>query len=785
MIQLFYLTLILFTINLIPVSTGQVYSYKEDPFKQLHELLPSPNSNRLASGAPGPNYWQQRADYHIKVILDDENQRLIGSETINYQNNSPHTLNYLWVQLDQNRFDPNSEELLIQEAPGLDGMSFNRLKSQLYRQSFKGGHQIKKVTDSKGEKIKFSIIGTMMRIDLKKSLTPKSNYVFNIDWEYNIIDADLNRARGGYEYFKEDKNYIYEIAQWFPRMAAYTDYTGWQNKQFLGSGEFTLEFGNYKVEITAPEDHIVAATGELQNTNSVMSDTQLDRWNKAKKNGDITFIVTPEEAKQNQSKKTKPTKTKTWIFKADNVRDFAWASSRKFIWDAKYHEFTKGKKAWAMSFYPIEAEPLWSKYSTESVAHTLDVFSKFTFDYPYPVAISVNGPVFGMEYPMICFNGPRPEKDGTYSESTKNALIGVVIHEVGHNWFPMIVNSDERQWTWMDEGINTFLQFLAQAEWQQKWSSGRGKPKSITGYMSSSKQRPIMTNSESIHQFGSNAYSKPAAALNVLRETVMGREVFDYAFKEYSRRWMFKRPEPADFFRTMEDASGKDLDWFWRGWFYTTYNVDVGIKSLKLYEIDTKNPDIEKPIQKTKRDELNAKDLIDIRNKSLPKAVDKNKKLLDFYNKYDPLDVTDADRREYNKWIKELDSEELKLLSLRKKFYVIELENVGGLVSPVILEIDYKNAKSETIRIPAEIWRKNNDNVRKMIISDKEIVQIEVDPLLETADTDRYNNFWPPKTIESRFQLQKRKKSKNPMQKAKEEKQRVEKENQKTPNSGE
>ena len=785
MIQLFYLTLILFTINLIPVSTGQVYSYKEDPFKQLHELLPSPNSNRLASGAPGPNYWQQRADYHIKVILDDKNQRLIGSETINYQNNSPHTLNYLWVQLDQNRFDPNSEELLIQEAPGLDGMSFNRLKSQLYRQSFKGGHQIKKVTNSKGEKIRFSIIGTMMRIDLKKSLTPKSNYVFNIDWEYNIIDADLNRARGGYEYFKEDKNYIYEIAQWFPRMAAYTDYTGWQNKQFLGSGEFTLEFGNYKVEVTAPEDHIVAATGELQNTNSVMSDTQLDRWNKAKKNGDITFIVTPEEAKQNQSKKTKPTKTKTWIFKADNVRDFAWASSRKFIWDAKYHEFTKGKKAWAMSFYPIEAEPLWSKYSTESVAHTLDVFSKFTFDYPYPVAISVNGPVFGMEYPMICFNGPRPEKDGTYSESTKNALIGVVIHEVGHNWFPMIVNSDERQWTWMDEGINTFLQFLAQAEWQQKWSSGRGKPKSITGYMSSSKQRPIMTNSESIHQFGSNAYSKPAAALNVLRETVMGREVFDYAFKEYSRRWMFKRPEPADFFRTMEDASGKDLDWFWRGWFYTTYNVDVGIKSLKLYEIDTKNPDIEKPIQKTKRDELNAKDLIDIRNKSLPKAVDKNKNLLDFYNKYDPLDVTDADRREYNKWIKELDSEELKLLSLRKKFYVIELENVGGLVSPVILEIDYKNAKSETIRIPAEIWRKNNDNVRKMIISDKEIVQIEVDPLLETADTDRYNNFWPPKTIESRFQLQKRKKSKNPMQKAKEEKQRVEKENQKTPNSGE
>ena len=781
----FQLTIILIFINLISVTNGQIYSYKEDPFKQLQELLPSPNDNRLASGAPGPGYWQQKADYHIKVTLDDEKQRLIGSETIDYRNNSPHQLNYLWVQLDQNRFDPNSEELLIQEAPGLEGISFNRLRSQLYRRSFKGGHQIKKVTDKKGNEIKYNIIGTMMRIDLENPIPPKSNYVFNIDWEYNIIDADLNRARGGYEYFKEDKNYIYEIAQWFPRMAAYTDYTGWQNKQFLGSGEFTLEFGNYKVEITAPNDHIVAATGELQNAKAVMSDTQIKRWNEAKKSGEITFIVTPEEAKKNQSKKTKSTKSKTWVFEADNVRDFAWASSRKFIWDAKYHEFSKNKKAWAMSFYPNEAEPLWSKYSTESVAHTLDVFSKFTFDYPYPVAISVNGPVFGMEYPMICFNGPRPEKDGTYSESTKNALIGVVIHEVGHNWFPMIVNSDERQWTWMDEGLTTFLQFLAQAEWQQKWSSGRGKPKSITSYMASSKQRPIMTNSESIHQFGSNAYSKPAAALNVLRETVMGRELFDFAFKEYSRRWMFKRPEPADFFRTMEDASGKDLDWFWRGWFYTTHNVDIGISSLRLYEIDTKNPDIEKPIQKNKRDELNAKDLIDQRNLSIPKAVDKNKSLLDFYNKYDPLDITGADRRGYNDWIKGLDPEELKLLSLRKKFYVVEFENIGGLVSPIILNINYQDGKNERIRIPAEIWRKNNDRVSKLIISDKEITQIELDPLLETADTDRHNNFWPPKAIESRFQIQKRKKSKNPMQKAKEEEDRLKKENQKSSKSDE
>ena len=776
--KLYLCTLIVIAISAISFIQGQPPTYEEDPFRQIHELLPSPNESRLASGAPGPKYWQQRVDYNIQVQLDDEKQRLVGSEKINYRNNSPHELKYLWVQLDQNRFAPGSDESLTKEAPGLDNMSFQRLRSQLYRETFQGGHKIKSVSNQKGKPIKHEIVGTMMRIDLDDPMTSGSNFIFQIDWEYNIIDADLNRARSGYEFFKKDKNYIYELAQWFPRMAAYTDYTGWQNKQFLGSGEFALEFGNYTVEITTPADHIVAATGELQNPKNVMTTEQINRWNKAKSSGEIAFIVNPEEAEKNQTKDEKVNNKKTWVFKAKNVRDFAWASSRKFIWDAKYHEFSKGKKAWAMSYYPIEAEPLWSKYSTESVAHTLDVYSKFTFDYPYPVAISVNGPVFGMEYPMICFNGPRPEEDGTYSESTKNALIGVVIHEVGHNWFPMIVNSDERQWTWMDEGLNTFLQFLAQAEWQQKWSSGRGKPKSITSYMASSKQRPIMTNSESIHQFGNNAYSKPAAALNVLRETVMGRKLFDFAFKEYSTRWMFKRPEPADFFRTMEDASSKDLDWFWRGWFYTTKNVDIGVKSLRLFEIDTKDPDIEKPLKKQKREDLDAKDLIDERNGSISKAIDRNRNLLDFYNKYDPLDITKSDRREYNEWLKDLEPEELKLLSLRKKFYVVELENIGGLVSPVILEISFKDGKNKRVRIPAEIWKRNNGSVNKLIISQKEITQIEVDPMLETADTDRQNNFWPRKAIESRFQLQKRKRDKNPMQKARAEEERSKKEKQ-------
>jgi hypothetical protein len=760
-------------------AKAQDISYAEDPFRQLGEALPTASEARLASGAPGPAYWQQRADYHIKVTLDDDRQHLTGSEVITYHNHSPHTLSYLWLQLDQNRFKPDSGEMLTKEAPGLSGTSFHNLRSQLSRRSFDGGYKITRVEGKGGKELPHAIIGTMMRIDLPQALQPGKHVELNIDWSHNIIDADLNRARGGYEYFKEDKNYIYEIAQWYPRMVAYTDYAGWQHKQFLGRGEFTLEFGDYRVEITAPADHIVAATGELQNSNEILTGQQRKRLEEGKISGQLNFIVTPEEAKAAQDAKNKPKDRKTWVFSAKNVRDFAWASSRKFIWDAKYHEFSPGKHAWAMSFYPNEAEPLWSKYSTAAVAHTLDVFSKFTFDYPYPVAISVNGPVGGMEYPMICFNGPRPEKDGTYSEGTKHGLIGVVIHEVGHNWFPMIVNSDERQWTWMDEGLNTFVEFLAEMEWQEKWPRTRGKPKGITGYMAGSYQRPIMTNSEAIHQFGNNAYAKPAAALNVLRETVMGREVFDFAFKEYSRRWMFKRPEPADFFRSMEDASGIDLDWFWRGWFYTTKHVDVSLKALRMYEIDTRDPDIEKPLQKEKREELESKDLTDLRNAALPKATDRDRNLLDFYNKFDKLDVTEKDRTDYRKFLEGLDDEDKKLLALRRKFYVIELENIGGLVTPLVIAITYAGGKTETVRIPAEIWRRNTTSVRKMIIARKEITGIEFDPMQETADANRDNNYWPPRAIKSRFQLHKGKKGSNTMRDAQNEAKRLKKEQEK------
>ena len=445
------------------------------------------------------------------------------------------------------------------------------------------------------------------------------------------------------------------------------------------------------------------------------------------------------------------------------MRDFAFASSRKFIWDAQ--GYTKGDNdTMAMSYYPKEGNPLWEKYSTQAIVHTIEEYNKYTFTYPYPVAISVNGPVGGMEYPMICFNGPRPEKDGTYSTRSKYGLIGVIIHEVGHNYFPMIVNSDERQWTWMDEGLNTFLQFLAEQNWEENYPARRVGASKIVGYMKSKRQVPIMTNSESLLQFGNNAYAKPATALNVLRETILGRELFDFAFREYAQRWKFKRPQPADFFRTMEDASGVDLDWFWRGWFYSTEHVDIALTNVKRFQIDSKNPEVEKPWQKAKRDSA-AKEITHDRNKGTPKRTDRYPELIDFYNTFDKLNVTPQDLDAYKGYLKKLDDDEKEMVLGKDNYYVLSFENKGGLVMPIIFEATFTDGSKKEYRIPAEIWRRNAKQVSKLIITDKEVLSVNLDPHLETADTNRDNNYFPQRIETSRFEIFKRKKrSKNPMQ---------------------
>lgn len=754
---------------------------QEDKFRQLDEILPTPNSYRTAAGEPGPDYWQQAVDYTIDVTLDDKKQTIQGKETITYKNQSPHTLRYLWLQVDANIYRPDSDANLTRPPAPVDRLSYDRLKSMVARQNFDGGAKIIGVADASGKELSFTVVKTMMRVDLPRPLQPKEEFEFSVGWEYKINDAHVNPGRTGYEFFEKDGNYIYEIAQWFPRLCAYTDVTGWQHKQYLGQGEFTLEFGNYKVRITAPKDHIVGATGVLQNPEEVLSPEQIQRLKEAKTAKKPVFIVTPEEAKENEKEKT--SETKTWVFEAKNVRDFAFASSRKFIWDAMGHN-VEGNEVMAMSLYPNEGEPLWSKYSTHSIIHTLNVYSRYTFAYPYPVAYSVNGPVGGMEYPMICFNGPRPQADGTYSAATKYALISVIIHEVGHNYFPMIVNTDERQWTWMDEGINTFLQYLSEQEWESGYPSQRGEPEAIVHYMQTNDQVPIMTNSESVIQFGDNAYGKPATALNILRETILGRELFDYAFKEYARRWQFKRPMPADFFRTMEDASGIDLDWFWKGWFYTTDHVDIAIDSVELFTIDTGNPD--KAAEKKKADKAAKKpSLSEQRNKDLEKRIDVYPELKDFYNSYDPDLATDEQRKAYEKMLSELNDEEKKLLESSNRIYRIRFKNVGGLVMPIILHATFEDGSHREIRIPAEIWRTSSERCATQIVCDQPVVQFELDPYRETADVDRKNNFYPPKLEPSRFQLFKGRREfrggaggDNPMQRAKraeEEKAKAEK----------
>ncbi|NCF85442.1 MAG: aminopeptidase [Verrucomicrobiaceae bacterium] len=759
--RIFLLLVLLFTT--ITVAQEIPPTYEQDPFRQLDELLPTPSDYRAASGAPGHRYWQQRADYDINVRLVEDRNALIGEETITYHNNSPMPLEYLWLQLDQNRFEPDSRDTTTRTTPRLKQFTYKYLGELLIREDFQGGHKITKVTDADDKPLDHAVIETMLRIDLPKSLPSGGQVTFNIGWTYQIIDAKRVRVRSGHEYFEEDGNSIYELAQWFPRMCAYTDVNGWQNKQFIRRGEFSLEFGDYRVAITTPDDHIVSSTGVLQNPDAVLTEQQRERLKQAETAEVPQFIVTPEEAKANEKEKGKG--EKTWVFQAENVRDFAWASSRKFIWDAVQHT-SHGKDVWCMSYYPNEGEPLWSKYSTHSIMHTLDVYSRYTFPYPYPVAISVNGPVGGMEYPMICFNGPRPDKDGTYSKRIKYGLISVIIHEVGHNYFPMIVNSDERQWTWIDEGINSFLQYLAEKEWETDYPSRRGPAKNMVEYMVSTDQVPIMTNSESILQFGHNAYGKPATALNILRETIMGRELFDYAFKKFSQRWMFKRPEPADLFRTMEDASSIDLDWFWRGWFYTTNHVDIAIDRVHLLDLDSLDPDIEKAEDKAKRDQ-EPTEITETRNSDVKKRTERYPDLIDFYNHYDPLDVTVNDREEAAKLIKNLKDDEKALLKTQRQFYAIDFKNEGGVIMPIILKVNYENGTEETLRLPAEIWRSNSKRISKLILAKDRIASLQIDPLEETADANLDNNHWPSRPVKSRFKLFKYK-DKNPMREAKE-----------------
>ena len=725
-------------------------------FEQLGSILSTPNSYRNAAGAPGKEYWQQRADYDIDAVLDEKNLKLSGTEWITYFNHSPDPLTYLWLQLDENEHDPKGENNYFDGSKVNSPITENELNNLNPKEKLKGlGVQISEVSDELGKKLNYTINFTMMRVDLPKAVPSKGKVKIKVKWSYNITNRMKTGGRGGYEYFPEDGNHLFTMTQWYPRLCVYSDFQGWQNKQFTGRGEFALAFGNFKVKMTVPSDHLICATGTCQNYPQVLSQEQLSKWKLSQNAKDVVEIATLDEAKKKETNKSSA--TKTWIFKADSVRDFAWGSSRKFIWDAMPVQI-EGKKIMCMSFYPKEAYALYRKYSTKTVAHTLKVYSKFTIPYPYPVAQSIEA-ANGMEYPMICFNYGRTEKDGTYSESTKYGMIGVIIHEVGHNFFPMIINSDERQWSWMDEGLNTFVQFLTEQEFDNNYPSERGPAHKMVNYMRLPKDllEPIMTNSENIIQFGPNAYGKPATALNILRETVMGRELFDFAFKEYSRRWAFKHPTPADFFRTMEDASAVDLDWFWRGWFYSTDAVDISLDSVKAFTVvkQEKVPvKIDTMYTFPTKKEFEHVSKIRNREEGIKFLVDQDTSMRDFYYFYQKPEVKEVQKKTRNVYenLETISDSSYAVLG-GKYFYELSLSNKGGLVMPVIIQWNYKDGTSEVDRISAYIWRKNENNLTKTFSKEKEVASIVIDPYRETCDINEKNNTWNVKEAPSKFDV--------------------------------
>ena len=713
-----------------------------DKFRQMYDLMATPNMYRTASGAPGPEYYQQQADYKIDIELDDKLTRLYGVETITYHNNAKEPLEYLWVQLDQNEKARTSKSPLVENSYADPAISAGGFARKYMQDKFDGGFKIDYVRDAAGKPLSHTVNETMMRINLDKPLKHGEKFVFSIKWWYNINNYMVEGGRSGYEHFPKDGNNLYVLAQFYPRMAVYNDVEGWQNMQFWGSGEFALPFGNFDVNITVPADHFLDATGVLQNRSEVFTAEQLKRYQQAEKSYDKPVIIVTQ-AEAEAAEKGFSTKKKTWKFRAENVRDFGISTSRKFICDAMAVKLG-GKDVMAVSLYPKEGNPLWEEYSTRIVAHTLKTYSKYTFDYPYPKAISVNAQDQGMEYPMICWNFGRPDPETLKTpDRTKYGMMGVIIHEVGHNFFPMIVNSDERQWTWMDEGLNTFLEYLTEIEWEATFPVDRGPAKLIVPYMAGSQAglEPIMTNSESIRQFGNNAYGKPAAGLNILRETIMGRELFDYAFKTYSHRWKFKHPTPEDFFRTMEDASAVDLDWFWRGWFYTTDNVDIGIKEVKRYFVSAEAPKDAKPAQQPRRRRsTNAGPLVYM----VPESADLKPEL----------------RKEFSrKQIKPFDEfieqnftvEQRAALKEPKYFYQVTFDKPGGLVMPIIAELTFTDGTTEEHRFPAQIWRLNDQQVTRVFATQKEVSKITVDPKLETADVDTANNTWPRQETKSKF----------------------------------
>ncbi len=726
-----------------------------DPFAQIDSLLPAPSEARLPSGAPGPAYWQQKVSYKLDLTIDEDARMLRGKEHVAYQNNSPHTLTYLWLALESNQAAPFSDGALAKTWKDNGEVTVDDFRRVLMAREFDGSTKILALKDAAGNDLAHTLNKGMLKVDLPKPLPAGGTFEFDLAWEYLINNTKLIPVRSGYEVL-DDGTCIFGMAYCYPRLCAYTDYGGWRLKQPIRYGEFTLEFGDFEASITVPADHIVGATGALLNPGEVLTAERQSRLKEADSAKTPVVIVSKDEADAARKKPAK--ESRTWKFAATNVRDFAFATSRAFVWDA-WGVKIDGRTVRCQSLYPREGMPLWDKYATQAVAHAVEVYSDVTgIPYPWPHATAVLGahPSGGMEYPMISFNSPRPEKDGSYTERTKWSVIRVIIHETGHNWFPMIVNSDERHWMWLDEGFNSFVQGFAERSWKEDPKITTAQPRFAVEYLLSPAHQPLMTLPDSLQNVSQNAYFKTSVGLTMLRETILGRPLFDAAFKEYCRRWAFKRAEPADFFRTMEDASGMDLDWFWRGWFFSTSTSDVEVVSVARRALHGGDPakagernkarEAKQPSSITHERDLAA---------GVPRRIEKFPGLKDFYDDFDPHAPTDKQTDDFQKFLQRLTPEEKAALQFDQPVYEVKLKNHGQLPMPLILKLEFDDQSSDIRRYPAEIWRLANGELSVLVVAPRPIVAVTADPYNETADTNFTNNRFPRQIDQTDLRLTK------------------------------
>ncbi len=516
--------------------------------------LPTPTGVRLGSGAPGPQYWQPRADYRIDATLDPVNRVLTATARVTYTNNAPEPLGYLWIHLEQNLFNNDSIGARLTRGEERFGN----------RDGFNGGYTITSITHN-GRDLPLAVYDTLGRVELPQPIPAAGGvFTFDIAWSFPIPEYGSDRLA----IEEVEQGTIFQLAQWFPAVVKYDDVHGWNALPYIGQGEFYTDFGDYELTISAPREFLVVATGELLNPTEVLTQTQVERLAQARSTPDTVDIISAEEVGE-PSTIPSGSGPRTWRFRAEDVRTVAFAASDAFIWDAA----GASTGTLIQSVYPKEGLPLWAK-STEYLRFSVEHYSEKWFPYPYPVAINVNGDVGGMEYPMIIFCRNRRSEEG---------LFGVTTHEIGHNWFPMIVSNDERRHAWMDEGFNTFINYYATEAYFGEPEARRGDAQMIVPAMLLPNQQPIETPADYVrrNRLGILQYAKTGAGLVLLREQILGPDRFDRAFRDYIERWAFKSPRPADFFRAMEDAAGADLSWFWRGWFLETGTLDQAVTRIE------------------------------------------------------------------------------------------------------------------------------------------------------------------------------------------------------------